>query len=122
MAADSDVLIISCPLTEETKGMINQDVLDALGPSGFLVNVGRGPIVNEEELVKAVLDGRIAGAGLDVYDDEPHVPMELVALDNVVLTPHIGTSTRETDQSMVALVVANLEAHFAGRPLITPVF
>jgi lactate dehydrogenase-like 2-hydroxyacid dehydrogenase len=122
MAADSDVLIISCPLTEETRGMINRDVLDALGPSGFLVNVARGPIVNEEELVKALVEGQIAGAGLDVFVNEPHVPMDLMALDNVVLTPHIGSSTWETERSMAALVVANLEAHFAGRPLLTPVF
>jgi hydroxypyruvate reductase 2 len=71
MAADSDVFIISCPLTDETRGMIDRDALDALGASGSLVNVGRGPIVNQEELVKAVVDCRIAGAGLDVYDNEP---------------------------------------------------
>ena len=122
MAADSDVLIISCPLTQETKGIINREVLDALGPSGFLVNVARGSIVNEAELVKALVDGRLAGAGLDVYENEPHVPMDLVSLDNVVLAPHIGTSTWETERAMAALVVANLEAHFAGKPLITPVF
>ena len=122
MAADSDVLIISCPLTQETEGIINREVLDALGPSGFLVNIARGSIVNEAELVKALVEGRLAGAGLDVYENEPHVPMDLVSLDNVVLAPHIGTSTWETERAMAALVLANLKAHFAGRPLITPVF
>ena len=121
MAADSDVLIISCPLTQETKGIINREVLDALGPSGFLVNVARGSIVNEAELVKALVEGRLGGAGLDVYENEPHVPEKLFTLDNVVLAPHVGSATWETRRNMAALVVANLEAHFSGKPLITPV-
>lgn len=121
LAAESDVLIIACPLTEETKGSINRGVLDALGPSGYLINIARGAIVNEAELVKALVEGRLGGAGLDVFEDEPNVPRELMSLDNVVLTPHVGTATWETRRSMADLVVSNLEAHFSGKPLLTPV-
>jgi hydroxypyruvate reductase 2 len=121
MAEDSDVLIISCPLTEETRGLIDRKVLDALGASGFLINIARGPIVDEAELVKALVEGRLGGAGLDVYENEPYVPEELMALDKVVLAPQVGSATWETRRNMAALVVANLEAHFSGKPLITPV-
>ena len=121
MATNSDVLIVSCPLTEETKGLINWEVLDALGSSGFLINIARGPIIDEAELVKALVEGRLGGAGLDVYENEPHVPEELFTLDNVVLAPHVGSATWETRRNMAALVIANLEAHFSGKPLITPV-
>ncbi|KAI5084995.1 hypothetical protein GOP47_0001164 [Adiantum capillus-veneris] len=121
LAANSDVLMIACPLTEGTKGSINREVLDALGPSGFLINIARGPIVDEAELVKALVEGRIGGAGLDVFENEPQVPQELTSLDNVVLTPHVGSLTWETRRAMADLVVSNLEAYFAGKPLLTPV-
>ncbi|MCO5559164.1 hypothetical protein L7F22_012757 [Adiantum nelumboides] len=121
LAVNSDVLMISCPLSEETKGSINREVLDALGPDGFLINIARGPIVDEGELVKALVEGRIGGAGLDVFENEPQVPQELITLDNVVLTPHVGSLTWETRRDMADLVVSNLEAHFSGKPLLTPV-
>eukprot|EP00250_Pteridium_aquilinum_P017385 c23607_g1_i1 orf=160-1101(+) len=121
LAGKSDVLIIACPLNEETKGIINREVLDALGPSGYLINIARGPIVDEVELVKALVEGRLGGAGLDVFESEPHVPPELMSLDNVVLTPHVGSLTWETRRGMADLVVSNLEAHFSGQPLLTPV-
>ncbi|KAH6559427.1 hypothetical protein KP509_1Z009100 [Ceratopteris richardii] len=121
LATNSDVVVIACPLNEETKGSINREVIDALGPSGFLINIARGPIVDEQELVKALVEGRLGGAGLDVFDDEPHVPQELMSLDNVVLTPHVGSLTWETRRAMADLVVANLEAYFSGKPLLTPV-
>lgn len=108
-------------MTPETTGVINRDVIDALGPKGYIVNVARGPVINEAELVKALVEGRIAGAGLDVFQKEPHVPEELFKLDNVVLQPHVGSGTDETRKSMADLVVANLEAHFSGKPVLTRV-
>ncbi|CAI0423111.1 unnamed protein product [Linum tenue] len=96
-------------------------VIDALGPRGILINVGRGAHVDEPELVSALLEGRLAGAGLDVYEDEPEVPDPLLRLDNVLLLPHVGSDTVETCNSMADLVLANLEAHFNSRPLPTPV-
>lgn len=121
LAISSDVLIISCPLTEETKHSIGREVFDALGPKGFLVNVARGAIVNESELVKALVEGRLGGAGLDVYEHEPNVPVELCSIDNVVLAPHVGSSTWETERAMADLVVSNLDAYFSGQPLLSPV-
>lgn len=121
LAKNSDVLIISCPLTEETRHSIGRDVFDALGSKGFLINVARGPILDEVALVKALAEGRLGGAGLDVYENEPHVPAELCSMDNVVLTPHIGNSTWETKRTMADLVLSNLDAYFSGKPLVTPV-
>ena len=92
---------------------LNAEVLQALGPDGFLVNVARGSVVDQDALVQALQTGAIAGAGLDVYADEPQVPAELMALDNVVLLPHIASATRETRQAMEALTVANLRAFYA---------
>lgn len=93
--------------------MIGRDVLDALGPCGILINVGRGAIVNEEELIKALNEGRLGGAGLDVFENEPSVPQELLSMDNVVLTPHIGSATLDAKHATANLVVSNLDAHFA---------
>jgi lactate dehydrogenase-like 2-hydroxyacid dehydrogenase len=92
-----------------------------LGPSGVLVNIARGSLVDEDALVAALRDGRLGGAALDVFAYEPHVPEPLRSLDNVILTPHIGSYTYETRQAMGRLVVDNLKAHFEGRPLLTPV-
>ena len=83
-------------------------MIEALGPSGYLVNVARGSVVDEEALVAALLSGRLAGAGLDVFDDEPKVPHDLLALDNVVLLPHLGSGTHETRAAMAELTLANL--------------
>ncbi|KAL1298194.1 hypothetical protein AAHE18_18G014500 [Arachis hypogaea] len=112
---------VACSLTIETHHIINRDVMNALGPKGVLINVGRGKHVDEAELVSALLEGRLGGAGLDVFHDEPHVPPELFELDNVVLLPHIGSATVETRTAMADLVLANLEAHFLAKPLATPV-
>ena len=104
-----------------TSKLIDAGVLAALGTKGYLVNVARGSVVDEQALVEALRNGTIAGAGLDVFENEPNVPAELLALDNVVLTPHVGSATWQTRQAMADLAFGNLEAHFAGRPLLSPV-
>ncbi|XVF86630.1 hypothetical protein PTKIN_Ptkin18bG0057900 [Pterospermum kingtungense] len=121
LAANSDILVVICPLTEETRHIINREVIDALGPKGVLINIGRGLHVDEPELVSALVEGRLGGAGLDVFEHEPEVPEELFGLDNVVLLPHVGSGTVETRRDMADLVIANLEVHFLKRPLLTPV-
>lgn len=120
LAVSSDILVVACPLTKETHGIINKSVLDALGKKGTLVNIGRGALVDEKELVKALVEGRLGGAGLDVFENEPNVPEELFSMENVVLLPHVGTATWETRMAMADLVVGNLEAHFSKKPLLTP--
>jgi lactate dehydrogenase-like 2-hydroxyacid dehydrogenase len=120
LARASDCLVIACPASPQTRSMIDGRVLDALGPEGCLVNVARGAIVDEAALISALREKRIAGAGLDVYWDEPRVPAELVAMDNVVLVPHIGSTTREIREARGAKVLANLRAHFAGNPVPHP--
>lgn len=121
LARACDVVVLCCALTPDTRGLVGRSVLDALGPHGTLVNIARGPVVQEEELVLALQEGRIGAAGLDVYEDEPRVPRELWGMDNVVLLPHVASATVETRRAMADLVLDNLAAHFAGRPLITPV-
>lgn len=121
LAANNDVLIICCGLTEETRHMINKQVLSALGKEGVVVNIGRGPIIDEQELVKCLVQGDIKGAGLDVFEKEPAVPKELFELDNVVLSPHCAVFTWETFRDRQTLVVENLEAFFSNKPLLTPV-
>jgi lactate dehydrogenase-like 2-hydroxyacid dehydrogenase len=121
LARDSDVLVIAAAGGAGTRGFVGREVLDALGPEGILVNVARGSVVDEPALVAALAEGRLGGAGLDVFVDEPRVPEALFALDNVVLAPHQGSATVETRTAMGELVLANLAAFFAGRPLPTPV-
>lgn len=121
LASNCDILIVACPLTAETRHIVNREVIDALGPKGLLINIGRGPHVDEAELVSALVEGRLGGAGLDVYENEPEVPEKLFGLDNVVLLPHVGSGTVETRNAMADLVVRNLEAHFSKKPLLTPV-
>jgi len=120
MAQAADCLVLACPLTAATRGLIDARILDALGPEGFLINVARGPIVNQGALITALQEKRIAGAGLDVFWDEPDVPAELIAMENVVLQPHMGSSTREIREERGRKVLANLRAHFAGKPVLTP--
>ncbi|MBC7438223.1 MAG: 2-hydroxyacid dehydrogenase [Bdellovibrionales bacterium] len=121
LAAQVDFLVIITPGGAATKHMINAEVFKALGPRGYLINVARGSVVDEAALVTALQQGVIAGAALDVYEKEPH-PMEaLWSMDNVVLTPHMASGTRETRQAMADLAVNNLVAHFSGKPLISPV-
>ena len=117
LAAQVDFLVVITPGGAGTAKMINREVLDALGPNGYLVNVARGSVVDQEALIDALKEGRIAGAGLDVFDGEPQVPQALRDLDNVVLTPHIGSGTDATRQAMADLAHKNLVAHFAGQPL-----
>ncbi|TYG53398.1 hypothetical protein ES288_D09G106600v1 [Gossypium darwinii] len=121
LAADCQILFVACALTEETHHIINRKVIDALGPKGILINIGRGAHVDEPELVSALLEGRLGGAGLDVYENEPNVPEQLFSLENIVLVPHVGSDTEETSKAMADLVISNLEAHFKCKPLLTPV-
>lgn len=121
LAKNCRILIVACNLTEETRHIVNRKVIDALGPKGTLINIGRGSLVDEPELVSALLEGRLGGAGIDVYENEPNVPEILFHLPNVVLLAHIASDTVATCKAMCDLVLANLEAHFLGRPLLTPV-
>ena len=119
LAAESDFLIVACPGGAATKNIVNAEVLAALGKKGTLVNIARGSIVDEPALVAALQAGTIKGAGLDVFADEPRIPQPLLAMDNVVLLPHVGSATRETRQAMGDLCKANLDAWFADKPLLT---
>jgi hydroxypyruvate reductase len=121
LARDADCLIVTCPLTPATRNLVDARILAALGADGFLVNVARGAVVDETALIAALREKRIAGAGLDVFRDEPHVPAELLTMEQVVLAPHIGSSTLEIREERGRKLLANLRAHFAGRPVITPV-
>ncbi len=121
MAEESDYLILACPGGAATRHLVHAPILEALGPNGYLINIARGSVVHEEDLVSALVNKKIAGAGLDVYAVEPNVPKELITMDNVVLLPHTGSATIETRGIMGGLVVANLLAHFKGDPLLTPV-
>jgi lactate dehydrogenase-like 2-hydroxyacid dehydrogenase len=121
MARLSDCLVVACPATPATHNLIDARILDAMGPEGFLVNVARGSIVDEQALIAALKHGRIAGMGTDVFWDEPRVPAELIGRDNVVIVPHIGSTTREIREERQAKLLANLRAHFSGKPVLTPV-
>jgi lactate dehydrogenase-like 2-hydroxyacid dehydrogenase len=121
MARDVDILLVIVPGGPGTANMINADVLDALGPDGILVNVARGSVVDEPALIRALTDKRIMAAGLDVYAREPEVPADLIAMDNVVLFPHLGSASVHTREKMDQLVVDNILAWAAGKPPLTPV-
>ncbi len=121
MARQSDYVIVICPGGAATHNIVNRGVLDALGPEGTLINVARGSVVDEPELVAALVEGRLGGAGLDVFADEPRVPEALFALDQVVLQPHQGSATTETRRAMGDLQVDNLAAYFSGKGVLTPV-
>ncbi|SFR53593.1 Lactate dehydrogenase [Marinobacter daqiaonensis] len=113
LAAASDFLVVVVPGGPATENMVNGDVLDALGPEGILVNVGRGSTVDQPELIRALQQGRIRAAALDVLEDEPHVPEELLAMENVVLTPHYTSGTIETRLAMGQRVADNILEHFS---------
>ncbi|NPC54780.1 2-hydroxyacid dehydrogenase [Caenimonas soli] len=119
LAKWADFLIVITAGGPQTRHLINASVLDALGPEGFLVNVARGSVIDEAALVQALVEKRITGAGLDVFDDEPHVPQQLMALDNVVLLPHIASCTRETRQAMADRVFDNLQSFFTEGRLVS---
>jgi len=121
LAAQSDFLVVITPGGAATRKLIDAEVLRALGPQGYLINVARGSVVDEQALIDALAAGTIAGAGLDVFENEPRVPDVLRALANVVLTPHIGSATGQTRRAMADLAFANLAAHFAQQPLPSPV-
>ncbi|KAM6585796.1 hypothetical protein CsatB_012798 [Cannabis sativa] len=122
LAANCQILVVACSLTPDNHNIVNRRVIDALGPKGVVINIGRGAHVDEGELVHALVEGRLGGAGLDVYQNEPNVPPQLLELDNVLLLHHVGSSTFETRISMTDLVIANLDAHFFNnKPLLTPV-
>ena len=121
LATWADALIVCVPGGKETNGLINTGILRALGPRGFLVNVGRGSVVDEAALIRVLNAGELGGAGLDVFADEPGVPKELQGLPNVVLTPHMGSATWQTREAMSELVVENVRAFERGQRLATPV-
>jgi lactate dehydrogenase-like 2-hydroxyacid dehydrogenase len=117
LAKKSDVLLVVTPATAETNRIINAKVLDALGPQGYLVNIARGSVVDEPVLLRYLQEKKIAGAGLDVFADEPRVPPEFFTLDNAVLFPHVGSATVETRKAMGDLQIENLRLHFSGKPV-----
>ena len=119
LARWADYLVIITAGGDETRQLIDDSVLDALGPRGFLINVARGSVIDEAALVRALVERRIAGAGLDVFEREPQVPAELLSLDNVVLLPHIASGTEETRQTMAARVLDNLTAFFTEGRLVS---
>jgi lactate dehydrogenase-like 2-hydroxyacid dehydrogenase len=121
MARDVDTLIAITPGGPSTKHLINAEVLAALGPRGIVINMSRGTVVDDAALIKALKDGTIHSAGLDVFVNEPEVPKEYLEMDNIVLFPHLGSSSVFTRQKMEQLVVDNLLAWAAGKPLLTPV-
>jgi hydroxypyruvate reductase len=115
------LLLVAVPGGAQTRGLISREVIDALGPEGYLFNVSRGSAVDEPYLVDALVHRRLAGAGLDVFADEPRVPPALFGLDHVVLQPHAASGTIPTRNALGQFVVDNLAAFFAGRPLLSPV-
>ncbi|GLR07492.1 hydroxyacid dehydrogenase [Mixta theicola] len=121
LAEWSDFLMVCVPGGAKTQGKVNQQILAALGPQGMLINISRGSVVDEAALIDALDRGAIAGAGLDVFADEPNVPAALQQRDNVVITPHMASATWETRREMSRLVLENVNAWFTGQPLITPV-
>ena len=121
LAKNSDFLIVIIPSTPQTNKIVSKAVIEALGPTGILVNVARGAVVDEDALVAALQSGKLGGAGLDVFVNEPQVPEVLFGMDNVVLQPHVGSATHETRRAMSQLVLDNLDAKFAGKPLLTEI-
>ncbi|WP_312939919.1 2-hydroxyacid dehydrogenase [Stutzerimonas balearica] len=121
LASDVDFLVVCAKGGPETDGLVNAAVLNALGPSGVLVNIARGSLIDEHALVSALRDGRLLAAGLDVFRNEPNIPAALLELPNVVLTPHVASTTEATVRAMADLLFDNLAAHFAGQPVLTPV-
>jgi lactate dehydrogenase-like 2-hydroxyacid dehydrogenase len=121
MCREVDILLLSCSGGESTRNLVNAGILNALGPKGTVINISRGSVVDEPALIAALKSRGIAGAGLDVFANEPDPSAELIAMENVVLYPHHASGTVETRDAMAQLVVDNLAAFFAGKPLLTPV-
>jgi lactate dehydrogenase-like 2-hydroxyacid dehydrogenase len=120
LARDVDFLVAACPGGEATRGLVSRAVLEALGPKGVVVNISRGTVIDEPAMVELLRDGKLGGAGLDVFENEPRVPEALFTMDNVVLQPHVGSATHPTRQAMGQLQIDNLANFFAGKPLKTP--
>jgi hydroxypyruvate reductase len=121
LAENVDFLILTCPGGKATEKLVNAKVLTALGPDGYLINIARGSVVDERALAKALASGEIAGAALDVFEQEPSAPEDLIGLDNVIVQPHHASATNETRQAMADLMVENLTLFFDGKPVKTPV-
>ena len=121
LAQSCDVLMVVASGGAETHHLVGKDVLEALGPEGIVINVGRGTVIDEQALVAALRDRKILSAGLDVFEDEPRVPTELIAMDHVVLLPHVGSASVHTRNAMGQLVVDNLVSWFGGKGAVTPV-
>jgi lactate dehydrogenase-like 2-hydroxyacid dehydrogenase len=121
LAESVDVLVVATTGDHRTRHLVDRAVLEALGPEGYLINIARGSVVDQDALVELLIGGRLAGAGLDVFVDEPNVPHELLDLDNVVLFPHIGSATARTRRAMALLAIRNLESYLATGELVTPV-
>jgi hydroxypyruvate reductase len=122
MITDCDVLVLAVPGGKSTEGLIDAKRLGLLGSKGFLVNIARGSVVDQVALIDALREGRIAGAGLDVYEDEPNVPQALIEMDNVVLLPHLASGTHETRQAMGDLVWSNIQGYYHNdRKVLTPI-
>ncbi|MCW2661355.1 MAG: hypothetical protein JWP83_2507 [Mycobacterium sp.] len=121
LAESVDVLVVATTGDDRTRKLVDRTVLEALGPEGYLINIARGSVVDQEALVDLLVGGALAGAGLDVFVDEPHVPAELVELDNVVLFPHIGSATARTRRAMALLAIRNLDSYLSTGELVTPV-
>ncbi|KGN56571.1 glyoxylate/hydroxypyruvate reductase HPR3 [Cucumis sativus] len=120
LATNCEVLIICCGLTEETHHMINREVMLELGKDGVIINIGRGAVIDEKEMIRCLIEGEIGGAGLDVFEFEPEIPKQLFTLDNVVLSPHTAVTTHESFVGIAKLAVENLEAFFSNKPLLSP--
>jgi lactate dehydrogenase-like 2-hydroxyacid dehydrogenase len=120
LARDSDILVVACKADEDNRGLVSRAVIEALGPQGLLVNVARGQLVDETELIAALKDGRLGQAALDVFEEEPTAAARWADVPNTVLTPHTGGATTEAVQGMLMLLIQNLRAAFAGEPLKTP--
>jgi lactate dehydrogenase-like 2-hydroxyacid dehydrogenase len=121
LAAWADFLVVACQGGPATRHLVSAEVIDALGAKGILVNIARGSVIDQAAMVSALVDGRLGGAGLDVLENEPAVPPELMTMNNVALMPHVGSATRETRRAMGQLVLDNLDAFLRGRELLTPI-
>jgi len=122
LAHDADFLVVATPGGGSTRHLIDAAAIEALGPEGFIVNIARASVVDTEALIDALQHGRLAGAALDVFDDEPQVPDALKTLNNVVLTPHLAGLSPEASRDTVQMVANNLLAFYAGKPVLTPVY
>lgn len=116
-----DFLLVACEGGPATRHLVSAQVIEALGPKGIIVNIARGSVIDQAAMVRALAEGRLGGAGLDVLENEPAVPPELMAMDQVALTPHVGSATHDTRQAMADLVLDNLASFLAGRGLLTPI-